>query len=111
MDMQAKRVKNKSCPFFPSMLPLSSRNCRSFSGQGEVDVIPSGADKVFSSHGVGAGRRFAPEPGIVLSRALGFLAPIFVLQFKRDRPKESRPLFPHITRQEEGPNILADAVV
>jgi hypothetical protein len=59
--------------------------------EGEVDVIPPGAHKFFPAFGISAGGFFAPEPGIVLFRSMGFGAPVLVFEFERDCAEEPRP--------------------
>ena len=76
-----------------------------------MNVVPAVADEVFPAGGIGAGLFFAPELGIVGFGAVGFGASVFVFKGKWDGTEEACSLFAHIASEEEGADVLADAVV
>jgi hypothetical protein len=82
-----------------------------FSGETEVNIIPAGTDKVFPSGGVGAGVLFTPEPRVIGFGAPGLGAAIFVFEFERNRAEQAGPSFANIACQEEGADVLPNAVV
>ena len=76
-----------------------------------MDVIPAVADEVFPAGGIGAGSLGAPEPGIVGFGAGGFGAAVFVFECERDGAEQASSSFTDVTCQQEGADVLADAVV
>ena len=76
-----------------------------------MDIIPTVADEFFAAGGVGARLFFAPEPGIVGFGAGGFGASVFVFECERNSAEQARSLFANVACQEEGADVLADAVV
>ena len=76
-----------------------------------MDVIPTVADEIFPAGGVGSGFFFAPEPGVVGFGAGGFGAAVFVFECERDGAEQASSSFTDVTCQQEGADVLADAVV
>jgi hypothetical protein len=76
-----------------------------------VDIIPSVADEFFAANGVGAGFFVAPEPWVVGFGAHRFSAAVFVLEFERNRAEKAGSSFADIAGEEEGADVLTDAVV
>ena len=76
-----------------------------------MNIIPAIADKVFSALRVGARLFFAPEPRIVLFRTVRFGASVLVFQVSGTVRKRPAPLFADITGEEEGADVLANAIV
>ena len=82
-----------------------------FCGQCEVNIVPSVADEVFPASGVGARLLLAPEPGILGLGAGGFGAPVFVFEHERNSTEQACSAFAYIAGEQEGADVLADAVV
>ncbi len=82
-----------------------------FSGECEVNIVPAVADEVFPAGGIGSGFFCAPEPGIVGFGAGGFGTSVFVFERERNSTEQARSLFTYIAGEEEGADVLADAVV
>lgn len=74
-------------------------------------IIPSCSDEVFPTIGVGARFFFAPDPAIVGFGAMGFDAPVLIFEFERNRAKKAGSSFAYIACQEEGTDVLTDAIV
>lgn len=76
-----------------------------------MDIVPAIADEVFPANGVGTRFFFTPEPGIVGFGAGGFSASVFVIEFERNRAKKAGSSFADIAGEEEGADVLSDAIV
>ena len=76
-----------------------------------MNIVPAVADKFLATGGIGARFFFAPEPGVVGFGAGGFGAAVFVFERERNGAEQACSSFADIACQEEGADVLADAVV
>lgn len=76
-----------------------------------MNIVPAIANEFFATGRIGARFFFAPEPGIARLGAGGFGSAVFVFERERNSTEQTRSLFPNIACQEEGTDVLADAVV
>ena len=76
-----------------------------------MNIVPAISNNFFPTGGISTRFFFAPEPGIVRLGAGGFGSAVFVFEREWDSAEEARSSFPDVSCQEEGSDVLTNAVV